>query len=71
MPANEYYFVSHWRVPCTPQEAYDIIQRHRRAASLVAVGVHCFGTAHVPGRHRGCGSDHQGLDAVPAALDGA
>ena len=26
MPANEYYFVSHWRVPCTPQEAYDIIQ---------------------------------------------
>ena len=26
MPANEYYFVSHWRVPCTPAEAYDIIQ---------------------------------------------
>jgi hypothetical protein len=26
MPANEYYFVSHWRVPCTPQEAYDIIK---------------------------------------------
>jgi len=26
MPANEYYFVSHWRVPATPQEVYDIIK---------------------------------------------
>jgi hypothetical protein len=26
MPAHEYYFVSNWRVPCTPTEAYDIIK---------------------------------------------
>ena len=26
MPANEYYFVSHWRVPATPQEIYDILK---------------------------------------------
>jgi uncharacterized protein YndB with AHSA1/START domain len=26
MPANEYYFVSHWRVPGTPEEVYEIIR---------------------------------------------
>ena len=26
MAANEYYFVSHWRVPCTPADAYEIIK---------------------------------------------
>jgi hypothetical protein len=26
MPANEYYFVSHWRLHCTPQEAFDILK---------------------------------------------
>jgi hypothetical protein len=26
MQANEYYFVSHWRVPATPQEIYEILK---------------------------------------------
>ena len=33
MPANEYYFVSHWRVPCTPQEAYDILKDRNNLAN--------------------------------------